>query len=87
MPPLFDLNDSIALAVISAEGVLLVAIIALLGHVWKRVSDLEGAYGVLWKDRESDALTKRAQGDFIDLLEDHIWRDKGPPPPRRPVGV
>ncbi len=87
MQPLFDVSDSIALGVISAEGVLLVAIIALLGHVWKRVSDLESSYGVLWKEREADALTKRAQGDHIDTLEAHIWERKGPPPPKRPPGV
>ncbi len=87
MAPLFDLSDSIALGVISAEGVLLVAIIALLGHVWKRVSDLEAAQAGLWTARETDALTKRAQGDHIDALEAHIWQRKGPPPPARPAGV
>lgn len=36
---------------------------------------------------ESDARTKRAMGDHIDLLEHHIWQQKPPPPPPRPPGV
>lgn len=29
----------------------------------------------------------RAQGDHIDVLEHHIWRGYGPPPPPRPAGL
>lgn len=29
----------------------------------------------------------RAQGDHIDVLEDHIWRRLPPPPPPRPEGT
>lgn len=86
MPPLFDLPDWIALAVISAEGAVLVALVALIGHIGKRVSDLEASYASLWRDREADAITKRTQGDHIDILEAHIWARKPPPPPPRPAG-
>lgn len=33
------------------------------------------------------ALTIRAQGDFIDSLEHHIYKQLPPPPPSRPPGV
>lgn len=85
--PLFDLNDGLALGIISAEGVLLVAGVALLGHVWKRLTDVEAEQRQLWAAREGDAVTKRAMGDHIDVLEDHIWQRKPPPPPSRPPGV
>lgn len=38
----------------------------------------------LWQARRDDARVIRAQGDHIDVLEDHIWRRVGPPPPARP---
>ncbi|MCB2411780.1 hypothetical protein LGT39_02815 [Demequina sp. TTPB684] len=57
----------------------------------QRIKDLEDRdamweqrCNVLWAAREADALIKRAQGDFIDILEDHIWKEKPPPPPPRP---
>lgn len=87
MPPLFDLPDTILLAVISAGAVVAGALVGLIGHVWKRVADLEAGYASLWAAREADAITKRAQGDHIDVLEDHIWKHKPPPPPPRPAGV
>jgi len=87
MQPLFDLPDAIALAVISAEGVIMVVLVALIGHIWKRLTDLENNYATAWDAREADAITKRKQGDHIDVLEAHIWDRKPPPPPPRPVGV
>lgn len=82
---------AILVAVISAMGVLIAAIIAaaigLFGHLWKRIADLEDAHVQLWQLREADALVKRAAGDHIDVLEDHIWKGKPPPPPSRPAGV
>jgi hypothetical protein len=84
---MFDLPDTLAVAVITAQGVLLAAFAAVLGHVWKRIADLESSQRELWRARESDAVTKRALGSHIDVLEDHIWQDKGPPPPPRPVGI
>lgn len=87
MAPLFDIPDAIALAVITAQGVGLLGGAAVLGHVWKRLSDLEANQRELWGLREADAVTKRKLGDHIDVLEDHIWKGKGPPPPPRPEGV
>lgn len=82
---------AILLAVISAMAVLIAAIIAaaigLFGHLWKRITDLEQAHVQLWQLREQDALVKRAAGDHIDVLEDHIRAGKPPPPPPRPPGV
>lgn len=49
-----------------------------------RIADLETKYSGLWDAREADAKTKRAQGDHIDVLEDHIWQRLPPPPPARP---
>lgn len=31
--------------------------------------------------------TSRQRSDHIDVLEHHIWRGLGPPPPQRPQGV
>lgn len=87
MPPLFDLTDTVAVSVMAAEGVLLAALIALVGHLFKRMADLESANASTWNARETDAITKRKLGDHIDTLEDHIRADKGPPPPPRPVGI
>ena len=53
----------------------------------ERVADLESKMDGLWKDREKDALIKRLQGDHIDILENHIWTRKPPPPPARPSGI
>ncbi len=60
----------------------------------QRIKDLEDRdamwetrCNILWVAREADALVKRAQGDHIDILEDHIWRRKPPPPPPRPHSV
>lgn len=64
----------------SLVGAVFATLAAMMGHLWKRVTDLEAL-------REKDALTKRAQGDHIDVLEAHIWAGKPPPPPARPVGV
>lgn len=52
-----------------------------------RVSDLETQVQGLWDSRKTDALVIRHQGDHIDVLEDHIWKRKPPPPPARPPGV
>lgn len=85
MPPLFDIPDGVSLGIISAEGVILMVLLGLVGTLWKRITDIENNYGSLWKDRESDAIKKRQLGDHIDVLEAHIWADKGPPPPPRPA--
>ena len=57
----------------------------------QRIKDLEdrdamweARCNILWAAREADALVKRAQGDHIDVLEDHIWKRRPPPPPHRP---
>lgn len=52
-----------------------------------RIGTLESRTDALWAAREADALIKRAQGDHIDTLEDHIWKKLPPPPPPRPSGV
>lgn len=49
-----------------------------------RDAEWERRCNVLWAAREADARVKRAQGDFIDVLEDHIWKKLPPPPPPRP---
>ncbi|MCW5954687.1 MAG: hypothetical protein KIT69_20735, partial [Propionibacteriaceae bacterium] len=54
---------------------------------WARITQLESRVTGLETLREADALTKRAMGDFIDVLEHHIWQQKPPPPPTRPPGV
>jgi hypothetical protein len=72
-------------AVIMAAALTLAGVI--LGHLFKRMSDLEVAHAQLWAAREADALIKRAAGDHIDVLEHHIWEGLPPPPPCRPVGV
>lgn len=82
---------STEVSLLASGGLLVVGILtavgAILGHLWKRVTDLEAARDALFKLREDDALVKRAQGDHIDVLEAHIWARKDPPPPPRPVGV
>lgn len=52
-----------------------------------RVATLESQVTELWQLREKDAQVKRAQGDHIDVLENHIWQRKPPPPPPRPTGI
>lgn len=54
---------------------------------YERIAVLEGRVDDLEGKRQADALTKRKLGDHIDLLEAHIWDDKGPPPPPRPDGI
>jgi hypothetical protein len=52
-----------------------------------RLSTVEDQVEGLWTARRADAQTIRAQGDFIDVLEAHIWQQKPPPPPARPPGI
>lgn len=52
-----------------------------------RIATLEARVDSLETKREADALLKRAAGDHIDVLEQHIWDRKPPPPPPRPPGV
>lgn len=52
-----------------------------------RVESLEKQVLSLWEAREKDASVKRAQGDHIDVLEQHIWQQLPPPPPSRPAGL
>lgn len=54
---------------------------------WARIDALEERVEDLEGKRQADALTKRAMGDHIDVLEHHIWEQKPPPPPPRPPGV
>ena len=61
--------------------------VGLIQQLLSRVATLEGQVGDLWKARESDAAVKRAQGDHIDVLENHIWKRLPPPPPVRPPGI
>jgi len=53
----------------------------------KRITDLEGQVERLWQLRQTDAVTIRRLGDFVDVLEAHIWQRKPPPPPSRPDGI
>lgn len=48
---------------------------------------LEARVDLLEDKRRADALAMRAQGDHIDVLEQHIWRGDPPPPPPRPAAV
>ena len=52
-----------------------------------RIRELEARVDLLEQRRENDALVKRRMGDHIDLLELHIIRGEGPPPPPRPEGL
>lgn len=49
-----------------------------------RDAEWERRCNTLWTAREADALVKRAMGDHIDVLENHIWKRLPPPPPERP---
>ncbi|WP_291378855.1 hypothetical protein [Demequina sp.] len=78
-------------ASVSIGGSWLVARQSAANRYQQRIKDLEDRdakwedrCNVLWAAREADALIKRAQGDHIDVLEDHIWHHKPPPPPPRP---
>lgn|GEM_PF-5390720 len=53
----------------------------------KRLHDLEQQVTELWDLRRRDAVTIRRLGDFIDVLEAHIWQRKPPPPPARPADL
>lgn len=53
----------------------------------RRIKSLEERVDSLEDRREKDAIVKRALGDHIDVLEDHIWQRKPPPPPARPPGI
>ncbi len=50
----------------------------------RRLAELEGQVVELWALRRQDAVTIRRLGDFVDVLEAHIWQGKPPPPPARP---
>ena len=52
-----------------------------------RIAALESRVDILEQKREQDAIIKRLMGDHIDVLENHIWERKGPPPPARPEGI
>jgi hypothetical protein len=61
--------------------------LARLAAAWSRIEQLERRVTELEDKRAVDALVKRAMGDHIDVLEAHIIRGDGPPPPPRPPGV
>lgn len=61
--------------------------LARLAAAWSRIEQLERRVTELEDKRAVDALVKRAMGDHIDVLEAHINRGDGPPPPPRPPGV
>ncbi|KMM44851.1 hypothetical protein CWIS_13535 [Cellulomonas sp. A375-1] len=52
-----------------------------------RMQELERQVTELWALRRQDAVTIRRLGDFIDVLEAHIWQRKPPPPPARPTDI
>ena len=92
------LNPEIVVAILAMIGVITTGILAsrsssaqvqvnLIQTLHDRVRVLEDRVGELWDARQADALVKRMMGDFIDVLEDHIWRGKGPPPPTRPDNI
>lgn len=61
--------------------------VAFIEKLLARVESLEAQVQRLWDARGADALIKRAAGDHIDALEDHIRKQLPPPPPPRPPGV
>lgn len=91
------MDSNVLVAVIAGSvaigGTFMTAVIALAGSWFitrgdrQRLGVLEARTDSLWAAREADALIKRAQGDHIDTLEDHIRAGKPPPPPPRPTGV
>lgn len=60
---------------------------AFAGALSARVASLEQRLAESDEKREADAITKRRMGDHIDVLESHIWKGLGPPPPPRPDGI
>ncbi|MDR1265951.1 MAG: hypothetical protein LBK42_10440 [Propionibacteriaceae bacterium] len=88
----------VLVAVLGLAGSALVAVLAsrsqataVLGTLTQafqdRIAQLEGRVEDLWRARREDASLIRRMGDQIDILEDHIWKEKGPPPPPRPEGL
>jgi len=59
----------------------------LITSLMSRVNALETRVDELEEKRKDDAVLIRKLGDFIDILEAHIWDGKGPPPPERPNGI
>ena len=89
-----ELTAVLIMAVVSIGGSWVVArqgsnrgLLDQLEAAWSRINSLETRVGELEGKRQVDALTKRAMGDHIDVLEDHIRAGKPPPPPPRPPGV
>lgn len=89
-------------ATLAAIGVVLSAVLALLGvligHLWKRIRDLEADSRRLVSDLDdakrdlhneivSAWSTRQRMDNHINQLEYHIWQEKPPPPPPRPDGI
>lgn len=58
-----------------------------LRDAWTRIDSLSGRIDALESSRRADAIVIRRLGDYIDVLEDHIWKQLPPPPPARPDGI
>ena len=58
-----------------------------LRDAWSRIDSLSARVDSLEDERRADAVVIRRLGDYIDVLEDHIWKRLPPPPPQRPDGI
>ena len=56
--------------------------LARLEAAWERIRQLEGRVTELEDKRAADAVLRRDMGDYIDVLQAHIWRGADPPPGR-----
>lgn len=60
---------------------------AFIDRLSARLERVENRLAAAEDGNVAKALVIRAQGDHIDALEHHIWRQLPPPPPPRPSGV
>ncbi|GAB3192195.1 hypothetical protein [Nesterenkonia suensis] len=71
-------------AILGVLGVILTALVAMMGHLYKRVHDMQREIDMLVKARSTAWENRVLLDNHIDALEDHIRNDIGPPPPARP---
>ncbi|MDR1266707.1 MAG: hypothetical protein LBK42_14410 [Propionibacteriaceae bacterium] len=78
---------SVCAAILASRSQTMAVLSGLTKTLQDRVAELEAQVRDLWDERRKDAGLIRRMGDHIDVLEDHIRQEKGPPPPPRPEGL